>query len=67
MLELNKEQWAEWRNNPVTQHFFEVVKSKREEVIQRLAFGAVTEEKQQDISLGAVGAYTHILNVEFEE
>ena len=67
MLELTKEQWEEWRSHPITEYFFEKIKERREEEIERLSFGTYLESKKQDIALGAVGAYTHIMNAEFGE
>ena len=67
MLELTKEQWAEWRSHPATEYFFDAVKQRREEEIAKLAYGVYQDNKKQDLALGMVGAFTHIMNATYEE
>lgn len=67
MQETNKEEWLSWFDLPVTQEVFRKVRERREEVIQKLAYGGVTDPKQQDIALGAIGAYTHLLEISYED
>lgn len=63
---LSKEQWANWREHPITEHFFVMLKDKREGLLDVLSYGAL-EEKKQDILVGRIAAFTDILNVTFEE
>jgi len=62
----NKEEFLAWREHPITKHFFDRLRVKREEVLEALAY-RTTEQKLQDQHVGRVAAYTDILNVEFED
>lgn len=64
--QISKEEWNNWREHPITEHFFQMLKDRREDLIEMLAYGNIESPKKQDITLGAVGAYTHILNVNYE-
>lgn len=65
--QVTKEQWLSWKEHPITEHFFEMLRSRREDIIEMLAYGNVENPKKQDIMLGAVGAYTHVLGITFTE
>ncbi len=67
MQVIDKEQWASWREHPVTEYFFKAISDRREEEIAKLAYGVYQDEKKQDIALGMVGAFTHIMNATYEE
>lgn len=67
MLEITKEDWAQWRDNPVTRSFFGLIAQRREEAIEQLAFGNTTSPSKQNILVGAVNAYTHILKTDYHE
>lgn len=66
-LELNKEEWLDWYNHPITQHFFERIKEQREHYIAMLAYNTPESEKKQDQMIGTITAFTTILDVNFEE
>lgn len=68
MLEITKEEWAVWKENPVTRRFFQMIADRREEAIQHLAYGHNSGSmSKQNIVVGAINAYTHILGTRFEE
>lgn len=65
-VEISKEEWAMWRENEVTKRVFGMIAERREEAIEHLAFGTATNTLKQNITIGAINAYTHILNMRFE-
>jgi hypothetical protein len=66
--EISKDQWADWKQHPCTQVFFSIVNSKREEYIQFLSQGGFSNSiSKQNLALGSINAYTHMMNVEFVE
>jgi hypothetical protein len=67
MVDLTKEDWVQWLDNPVTKALFSMITERREEFIAQLAYGNVTSSRKQDITIGAINAYTHILGMRFEE
>lgn len=66
--ELTKEEWIQWREHPVTRRVFDLIANRREEAIQYLAYGgSANSMSKQNITVGAINAYTHILSMRFEE
>lgn len=63
---LTKEQWANWREHPMTEHFFDVLKIKREQLLELLAYGSLESEKKQDNVVGRIAGLTDVLNTTFE-
>lgn len=67
-MRLSKEEWADWRDHPVTIEFFKTVHQHREEALQKLAYGLYSEEPgKQSILVGSINAFSKILEVEFAE
>lgn len=68
MEEVTKEEWEAWREHPVTRRVFNMIAQRREEAIQYLAFGgSANSMSKQNITVGAINAYTHILGMRFDE
>lgn len=66
LKDVNKEEWLSWREHPVTEYFFEVLKVKREGFIDILAFGG-RDQRDDDKLIGRVAGYTDVLNTIFED
>lgn len=66
MVEINSEDWAIWRNDKVTQAFFDAISTRREEAIKVLAYANYPPSKEK-IVIGSINAYTHMLEAKFEE
>lgn len=64
---VSKADWLQWKEDPVTRKFFEMISERREDAIQYLAFGGASTMSKKDITVGAINAYTHILAVSYEE
>lgn len=65
---ITKEEWADWRNHPVTQKFFSNLHQEREDALEHLAAGAFAEDHgRQNIFIGLINALTKILNHSLEE
>lgn len=68
MEEVSKEEWEAWREHPVTRRVFRMISDRREEAIQYLAFGgSANSMSKQNITVGAINAYTHILSMRYQE
>ncbi len=65
--EITAEEWAIWRDEKVTRMFFEVISQHREEAIKALAYGHYTSPTKQQIVVGAINAYTHVLDAKYQE
>jgi len=65
--QVNKEEWVNWKEHPITEHFFAMIKGRREDLIELLAYGNIESPKKQDVILGTIGAYTQIMGVTFED
>jgi hypothetical protein len=66
--EITKSEWSQWREHPVSKLFFKTISEKREEAIKVLAYGTNSgSTSKTNILVGAINAYTHILDAEFEE
>lgn len=61
-----KAELYDWFHSPITQHFFDVLKSKREGLIEVLAYGTPEVEKQHQL-VGRIAAFTDILNTSYED
>ena len=67
-VEITKDDWDQWRESEVTRKFFQMISERREEAIQYLAFGGgAGSSSKQNITVGAINAYTHILGTRYEE
>lgn len=66
MLDINSEDWAIWRNDKVTQAFLAAISDKREEAIKVLAYANYPPSREK-IIVGAINAYTHVLEAKYEE
>jgi hypothetical protein len=67
-LRISKEEWHDWKEHPVTDEFFKVLIAAREEALEQLAHGVYSETPgKQSILIGAVNAFTKILQTEFME
>lgn len=67
-MRISREEWADWKEHPVTQEFFKVLQQHREEALQVLAYGAYAEQPhRQSILIGSVNAFTKILETSFVE
>lgn len=63
-----KDEWADWKNHPMTKEFFKAVRIEREEALQRLAAGQYSEEPgKQALVIGMINSFTKILDSEFVE
>ena len=68
MLEINvtREMWAEWSQNPVTKLFFKSVKNQRESLKELIAYGKF-DDKELTSAISRCQTLQDILNTEFEE
>lgn len=68
MKRVSKDEWANWREFPITQAFFDVLHRRREEALQVLSHAVHSEEQgKQQILIGMIGELTKILDVSFVE
>lgn len=68
MIHVTPDEWATWRNNPVTRAFMNVVLEMREEGINELVSGVHSEDVgKTHLVIGKVNAFNSVLNVEFVE
>ena len=67
MIEINvsREMWAEWKENPVTKMFFRDINLKREQIKEEMAQGRYG--KDHEIAVAFCTVLANLLNVEFEE
>jgi len=67
MIEINvsKEMWAEWKENPVTKMFFRDIALKREQIKEEMAQGRYSEDYKAAVASCTILA--SLLNVEFVE
>jgi len=73
-VEVNKEDFLEWKDNPVTRYYFKQINFKIIELCKAMGGGSTlnAENPHQTIvetakAVGAIDALTDILNIEFEE
>lgn len=67
MYDITAADWLAWRDLPMTRMFFETIENKREEAIRVLAYGNYAGSPgKQSIMVGAINAYTHVLDAKFE-
>lgn len=68
MASVTRQEWADWRDHPITSEFFKQLAKEREEALRRLAAGQFSEEPgRQALMVGMISAFTKILDVEFAE
>lgn len=60
-MEVNKEMWATWRRDPVTQLFFTYMKTREQDAIEHLV------GSEDPLIRGFIQCYREVLNVSFEE
>jgi hypothetical protein len=65
--DISPEEWAIWRDDKVTRAFLAVISNHREEAIRALAYGHYTSPTRQNIAVGAINAYTHVLDAKYEQ
>jgi hypothetical protein len=63
---VQRAEWSNWRDHPVTQAFFEKLKQTREELIQQLPHNSDSPTRQNFL-IGNITAITKILEVDFED
>lgn len=66
MVEITQEDWAIWKADKVTQRFMEVILNHREEALRVLAQGHISSFAKQNIMIGAINAYTNVLDVQYD-
>ena len=64
--EISKEEWLSWREHPVTEHFFDILRQKREGFIDILAYGD-RGQREDDKLIGRISGYTDVMNTTFED
>ena len=64
-INVNKEMWAEWRENHVTKLFFRTVFAKREQIKEELASGRYPGKETEAVM--ACMVLNDVLTTEFEE
>lgn len=68
MIHVTPDEWATWRNNPVTRAFLNVVHEMREEGIAELTSGIHSEDVgKTHLVIGKINAMNSVLNVDFVE
>lgn len=64
--EITKDQWADWRDHPVTKAFIEAIKIRREEHIHALELFSESQHKLT-VMIGRISGLTEVLDTSFEE
>lgn len=62
----NKEEMRDWFEHPITFHFFEILRSKREDLIEALSYRSLDINQQQQI-VGRIAGITDVLNTSYED
>ena len=66
MIDISSEEWSIWRSDKVTMAFLEAINNKREDAIKVLAYANYPPSREK-ILVGAINAYTHVLEAKYEE
>lgn len=65
-MQPNKEELRDWFEHPITAHFFEIIKNKREDLIEALSYRNLDSNQQQQL-VGRIAGMTDVLNTSYEE
>ena len=65
MIEISKEEFALWMDNPVTQAIFGAIKERKERALYMLTQGQA--ENQTNALRGMIMAYQDILDTRYED
>lgn len=66
LLPPNKEELRNWFEHPVTQHFFDVMRSKRETLLETLAYSSLDINQTHQL-VGRIAGFTDVLNSSYED
>jgi hypothetical protein len=64
---LTKNEYVDWRSSPATQEVFEEIKSRIEGLKEELAYVAGEDPRADGVKVGAIAAFTDILNTTYSE
>ena len=63
---MNKSEFMDWKQHPVTQEVFLQLKSRINELYEMLGDSAGQDSLQDSQFVGAIKAYKDMINIEFE-
>jgi hypothetical protein len=66
-MSVTKDSFRDWKANPVTKAVFRDIQSRILRIQEELGTTAGIEPLNDRFKSGAIGAYTDLLNVDFEE
>lgn len=66
-MSVTKDSFRDWKANPVTKAVFDELRKRVYLIQDELGVSAGLEPLQDRFKVGAVGAYTDLLNIEFDE
>lgn len=65
-IQINRSLWEEWKNNPVTNLYFQQIAKNRSSLADYVLSG-IREPSEYARCVGAIQAFTDAMNVEFQE
>lgn len=67
MAEINKQEWQDWFEHPITEEFFKRLREEREDAMEALANGLFADNPgKQNIYVGLISGLTKIINASYE-
>ncbi len=67
MQTVSKDEFAQWKDSPVTREVFEIVRNRIEDAKEILAISAGNEPLDDRLLVGMIKAFNEVLDISYEE
>lgn len=66
-MQVTKDEFLQWKDNPVTQEVFQIIRDRREEAKDVLAISAGEDPVNDRFYVGMIRALSEFLDISFED